>query len=178
MKKILFLVVPLLLGAGCQKNISPQIQNDEVSTQQKNTVEEQIQIQPEKKPPESPAQIPLPISSSPKHVDQFVVHFNNIENNEVFHSGKNTKLTFHIDGKNNAPIEHVDRYGNGWGKLTFQKSDVDSLTEAVPEEIKLTKVYNDISFFADFPAPGIYVLNLEFKYGQKIFTTPFTVSVQ
>ncbi len=178
MKKIFFFVLPLLLGAGCQKNISPQIQNDEVSTQQKNAQEEQIQIQPERKPPESPAQIPLPISSSPKNVDKFVVHLKNIEGSDVLRSGKQTKLTFHIDGKNNAPIEHVDRYGNGWGKLTFQKSESDLMTEAQPEEIKLTKIYNDISFFVNFPTPGIYILNLEFKHAQKIFTTAFTVSVQ
>jgi hypothetical protein len=178
MKKIYSFGLLLLLGVGCQKNIPDQIQNSEINLKINPTTNKQIPIQPPQTTQKIPGEIPTPIPSSPQTVDKFVVHLKNIESKEIIQSGKETKLTFHIDGKNNAPIEHVDRYGKGWGKLTFQKNDSNELLEATPEEIKITKTYNDISFFANFPQQGIYHLNLEFKYGQKIFSTPFTISVQ
>lgn len=178
MKKIYTLGLLLLLGIGCQKNNPAPIQNDIPENEKNTTAPEQNTPQRLKNSPEIVAEIPVPLSPSSQTVDNFVVHFKNLESKEIFESGKKIKLTFHVDGVNNSPIEHVDRYGNGWGKLTFQKNGTTKQLEATPEEIKITKTYNDIVFFATFDEPGIYSLSLEFKYHNKVYTVPYSVFVQ
>ena len=121
---------------------------------------------------------PLLITPSPQNVDKFVVSLKNLEKKEVFVSGKETKLTFHVDGKDNAPIEHVDNYLGAKGHLVILKEGTLDYLHVHPEEKKLSAMYNDIPFFVTFPEPGKYKMFLEFKHGEKVYHVAYVVEVK
>lgn len=120
----------------------------------------------------------LIVSKSLQTVDKFVVSLKNLEHKETFTSGKETKLTFHIDGKNNAPIEHVDNYLGAKGHLVILKEGTREYLHVHPEEKKLSSTYNDIPFFVTFSEAGKYKMFLEFKHGGKVYHLPYVVEVE
>lgn len=120
----------------------------------------------------------LVLTPSPQTVDKFVVRLKNLDNKQTFKSGQETKVTFHIDGKNNAPIEHVENYLGAKGHLVILKEGTLEYLHVHPEEKKLTSIYNDIPFFVTFPEAGKYKLFLEFKHWGKVYHVPYVVEVQ
>lgn len=119
----------------------------------------------------------LTLSQSPQIVDKFSVQLGNLEEKKIFKSGEETKVTFHINGKENQPIEHVENYLGAKGHLVIIKEGSLDYIHAHPEEKKIVAAYNDIPFNVHFPVPGKYKLFLQFQYWGKVYTTEYVVEV-
>src|SRR3989338_2386036 len=103
MKKLLLLCAVLLTGAGCQ-NVTPP------DAEQSGILEGSIPFLPEDTTTTGPikkVEADVNDLSSVKIVNNFKVTLG--QNKEKIKSGEETKVYFHIEAKNNAPIEHVDR---------------------------------------------------------------------
>lgn len=88
------------------------------------------------------------------------------------------ELYFQVEAKDGAPIEHVSRYADGFGRLIVQKADTGESVQVTLPPKSLTSIYNRIPFNVTFPASGKYQLSFEFKYGKQVYTAPFVAEVK
>lgn len=183
MKKLFLLFALLLTGAGCQR-AEPPAQN--------------VTPPPQAVPTPAPAPAPIPTpeptpappppapgapttkatntTSRSAIVGKFKVTLGS--KNGTITSGGETQVYFQIEAKDGTPIEHVSRYGDGFGSLVVRKADTSESVQVTLPPKPSTSVYNRIPFNVTFPAPGKYTLSFEFKYGSKVYTAPFVVEVK
>jgi len=110
-----------------------------------------------------------------KNVDKFKVTLSS--DKDSFVSGEENKLYFQVEGKNNEPIEHVDRYLGALGHLVIIKEGTYEYIHAHPQKTTPTNRYNRIPFVVAFPEEGNYKMFLEFKHWGKVYTAEYGVTV-
>lgn len=169
MKKYFVLFTLLGIGAGCQNTTILENSPEAI------LLEKAAASEPAKK-----VETDMNDLSPVKTVDKFKV---TLGSKEKMQSGKETHIYFQIEGKNGAPIEHVDRYysgglGGGFGRLTVQKADTGESIQVTLPPKSLTEIYNRIPFNITFPAPGKYKMSFEFKYWGKVYTALYVVEVR